>query len=68
MDDFIKSAIGSYETILEHYDFVIADLKSEIYNADMQASKAPVISFLQAIRDAYGKSLEDMRAQAKRGD
>ena len=63
MRDFILSSIGSYKTILEHYDFVIADIESEIYNPAMNASKEPVLAFLRALRNAYGQSLADAERQ-----
>lgn len=46
----IKSMIKAYDTAIAHYDFVISDLSSEIYDPALQNTKEPVIAFLKTMR------------------
>lgn len=51
--DFLKSSIESSEEVLTHYDFVIKDVSSQISNPSLEATKDPVLKFLQAMRHEW---------------
>lgn len=57
--------LKSYDKILEHYDFVINDLSGVIYDPTLEATKAPVISFLKEMRKAWEASKADLQTQRK---
>ena len=60
--EIITTMLKSYDKAIEHYDFVINDLSGIIYNPDLEANKAPVISFLKEMRKAW----EDSKAELER--
>lgn len=69
---FIRSTINSCDAVLEHYNFVIEDISSDISNPVLQATKAPALSFLKEMRKEWEmcrsnalKALE--QAQQKKG-
>lgn len=67
---FTKSVIDSYNTALSHYDFVLEDISSEIYNPKLQTSKGPAIAFLKEMRNEWAKcrtEAERTLAQLRRG-
>lgn len=55
---FIRSTIDSCNTVLEHYDFVLNDISSDISNPVLQATKAPTIAFLKEMRKESGLNAE----------
>ena len=69
---FIRSTINSCDAVLEHYNFVIKDISSDISNPVLQASKAPVLSFLKQMREEWETSRSNAlkaleQAQQKKG-
>lgn len=50
MKAFMESAIRSYNTVIDHYDFVINDISSDISNPKLEATKGPVLDFLKELR------------------
>lgn len=70
---FLKSSIESCNIVLEHYDFVINDISSNISNPVLENSKGPSISFLKAMRKEWQQSKEQSEAdlvalEKKRGE
>lgn len=59
MKDFIKSTIKSCDIVLEHYDFVINDISSNISNPVLETSKKPTIEFLKAMRQEWQKAKDE---------
>lgn len=55
--------IKAYDEAVGHYDFVINDLSSEIYDPVLQAQKEPVIAFLTAMRDQWKQCRKDVQKQ-----
>ena len=53
MKEFLKSTIKSSETVIEHYDFVINDISSNISDAQLEATKGPTIEFLNKMRNNW---------------
>lgn len=55
-----------YDLAISHYDFVLKDLSSEIYDPVLQAQKEPVIAFLTEMRNQWMKCREDVQMQLKK--
>ena len=51
--DFLKSAINSSETVIDHYDFVINDISSNISDKHLESSKGPTVDFLNKMRNNW---------------
>ena len=50
----MKSTIDKiFDEAISHYDFVIEDLSSDIYNPVLQREKGPVIDFLKRMRQEW---------------
>ena len=52
--DFILSSIRSCDTVIEHYDFVLNDISSDISNPKLEATKGPTIVFFEADEKRMG--------------
>lgn len=59
----LKGILKAYDEAISHYDFVINDLSSEIYDPTLQAQKAPVIAFLTSMRTAWQQCRDDAKKQ-----
>lgn len=49
----IKSSISSAEEVINHYDFVIRDISSDISDPVLEASKAVPLEFLEAMKSQW---------------
>ena len=63
MKSFMESAIKSYNTVIEHYDFVINDISSDISNPKLEATKKPVLDFLKELRNEWISCRDDALAR-----
>ena len=50
---FIKRSIECSSEIIEHYNFVIDDISSEIANPNLQKTKEPTLEFLKSMREEW---------------
>ena len=50
---FIESSINTANIVLEHYDFVISDISSNISNPQLERTKGPTIEFLKNMRKQW---------------
>lgn len=55
--------LKAYDQAIEHYEFVIQDLSSLIYDSALQKSKQPVVDFLKAVQQQWKESREDVVRQ-----
>ncbi len=53
MIEFLNSSIDSCEKMIEHYDFVIKDILSEIPDSFLEANKGTSIDFLNAMKKLW---------------
>jgi hypothetical protein len=60
---FLESSVETSNAVLEHYDFVISDISSELSNPILEARKAPTIEFLKAMRGQWQKFRDDEKSQ-----
>lgn len=61
--NFIKSSIESSEKVLEHYDFVLNDISSEISDPYLEATKWPAVEFLMKMRRQWFDFKKDLENQ-----
>lgn len=57
---FIKTSLSSAEEVINHYDFVINDISSDISNPVLEANKAPTLNFLRAMRSQWEAFRDDL--------
>lgn len=57
---FIKSSLSSAEEVINHYDFVIKDVSSDISNPVLEANKAATLKFLRAMRSQWEAFQDDL--------
>ena len=55
---FAKSAIKTYDDMINHYEIVIRDLSGDIYDQKMEAQKEPVIQFLKEMQKQWKRCKE----------
>ena len=60
---FIESSINTANIVLEHYDFVIADISSYITNPQLEGTKGPTIQFLKNMRKEWLDFKNEMEAK-----
>lgn len=65
MKEFLKSTIKSSEMVIEHYDFVINDISSNISDKHLEATKAPTIEFLNKMRRNWLNFKDDCEIKLK---
>lgn len=58
--------LKGYDNALEHYDFVISDISSDIANPLLEQSKKPALDFLQAMRYEWQSCRDDIQARLDR--
>lgn len=59
----LERLINAYDEAISHYDFVIQDISSEIYNPVLQATKEPVLAFLTAMHQEWVKCRNEAQKQ-----
>ena len=59
----LEGILKAYDETISHYDFVLNDLSSEIYDPTLQAQKVPVIAFLSSMRAAWQQCRDDAQKQ-----
>lgn len=57
--------LKSYDEAIGHYEFVIQDLSSEIYDPSLENAKLPVIQFLKQMQEQWKLCREDVAKQIK---
>ena len=57
------SILKAYDEAISHYDFVINDLSSEIYNPALRAGQAQAVAYLTAMRNEWKKCRADAKLQ-----
>lgn len=62
---FAQSTIDSCNKVLEHYDFVINDISSDISDPKLEATKGPAVAFLKAMRNEWVKCRADAEKALK---
>lgn len=65
MKKLLESNIKACDTVLEHYDFVINDISSQISNPVLETSKKPTIAFLKAMRQEWQNFKEENKRKLK---
>ena len=58
-NDFAKSALRTYNAMIEHYEIVIKDLSGEIYDPELQKQKEPVLNFLKKMQAQWIECKKD---------
>ena len=53
VEQFLKSSIDSSRRVIEHYDFVINDISSNISDPHLEATKGPALEFLREMRKCW---------------
>lgn len=61
LKDFARSSIKSCNIVIEHYDFVINDISTDISNPKLEATKGPVLAFLKQLRSEWVTSRDEMQ-------
>ncbi len=57
---FIESSIETANNFIEHYNFVINDISSNISNPNLERTKGPTIEFLKAMRKQWQDFKKEM--------
>lgn len=66
--EFILSSIKSCDIVIEHYDFVLNDISSDISNPKLEATKGPAIAFLRNTRNEWIYCRKDLQKKLREID